>query len=80
MLSNLWSTTGIFYGTFMCDIFMNDLQKVMEHTILVIAGDTKVDWGRGKQSIYSGKELPFRDLGRLDEGDSKDHEELNKDM
>lgn len=50
-------------GPFLYDIFINDLKKVMEHTYLGIAGATKLDWGRGKQSIYSGKELPFRDLG-----------------
>lgn len=78
VLRNLWSTTRIF--NFLYDIFINDLKKAIEHTILGIADATKLDWGRGKQSIYSGKELLFRDPGRLENRDSRDHEELNKDM
>lgn len=50
-------------GPFPYHRFVNDLKKAIEHTILGIAGATKLDWGRGKQSIYSGKELPFRNLG-----------------
>lgn len=78
VLRNLWSTTRIF--NFLYDIFINDLKKAIEHTILGIADATKLDWGGGKQSIYSGKVLPFRDPGRLENRDSRDHEELNKDM
>lgn len=55
-------------GPFLYDICINDLKKAIEHTSLGIVGATKLDWGRGKQSLYSGKELPFRDLGGLEEG------------
>lgn len=65
-------------GPFLYDIIINDQKKAIEHSILGIAGATKLDWGRGEQSIHSGEELPFRDLGGLEEGDSSNHEELIK--
>lgn len=66
-------------GPFLYDIFINDLKKATEHTILGIAGAVKLDWVGEAVNIFRERaaiQRPRWAGGRH----SRDHEELKKDI
>ena len=67
-------------GPFLFNIFINDLEKVMEHTVINTADGTKLAGAQMEAvNMFSGRAAIQRDLGRLEEGDNRDHVKLNKD-
>jgi len=63
---------------FLFNIFINHLEKVMEHTVINTAYSTRLAAGESVK-MFSGRAAIQKDLGRLEEGENRDRVKLNKD-
>lgn len=62
-------------GPFLFNILINDLKKVMEHTVSNTADSTELE----AVMMFNGRPAIQRVLARLEKEDNRDHMKLNKD-